>query len=327
MLELKRDNLIFSFPELHKDATCRVGFQRTLRIPDDNREHRLPPGLGNFPLVHVDDHAKRLPPGWSAHGGVLLPMYQAEALWINFNSPSRYPFAVKIAAGKINAVTGEPWQNALSASPQDYVVIPDQPWLDGFCVRKGQVRQFVAMPLGAGYTAEEQLTGAAEHGGLQVIVYPMKRAAYEALQKQRDLEVRINHFTCCMESSGVMGLAPGGLMRQEIYADHYGPDAWDTTVSRRCFVHLLNSEQWRAVTGKAAPGKPPTASAYTTAGLPWFDYYADLPAVPGAKTLAGLDSVAATGVKKGETPLPENGPVDAPVVKTIQAGGIRDGAW
>ena len=32
------------------------------------------------------------------------------------------------------------------------------------------IRQFVAMPLGAGYTAEEQITGEAEHGGLQIVV-------------------------------------------------------------------------------------------------------------------------------------------------------------
>ena len=40
------------------------------------------------------------------------------------------------------------------------------------------IRQFVAMPLGEGFTAEEQITGKAEHGGLQIIVYPMKHEAY-----------------------------------------------------------------------------------------------------------------------------------------------------
>ena len=67
--------------------------------------------------------------------------------------------AVKVAAGKVNAVTGEPWSDGLTERPQDYLVVPDQPWLDGFCVEKGLVRQFVATPLGEGYTAEEQLTG------------------------------------------------------------------------------------------------------------------------------------------------------------------------
>ena len=50
------------------------------------------------------------------------------------------------------------------------MVAPDQPWLDGFVVDKGCVRQFFAMPQGAGYSAEEQLTGEAVHGGLQLAV-------------------------------------------------------------------------------------------------------------------------------------------------------------
>ena len=33
MIELKHDELVFQFPEVHEDAVCRVGFQRTLRIP------------------------------------------------------------------------------------------------------------------------------------------------------------------------------------------------------------------------------------------------------------------------------------------------------
>lgn len=93
----------------------------------------------------------------------------------------RYPCAGKIAAGKINAATGEDWRDDLSKTPQDYVVLPGRPWLDGFCVAKGQIRQFVAMPLGEGYTAEEQLTGKAEHGGVQIVVYPMKAKAYEKI--------------------------------------------------------------------------------------------------------------------------------------------------
>ena len=46
--------------------------------------------------------------------------------------------------------------------PQNYVVVPGQPWLDGYCVEKGIIRQFVAMPLGQGYSVEEQLTGEPE---------------------------------------------------------------------------------------------------------------------------------------------------------------------
>ncbi len=135
MIELRNDRLVFSFPEIHPEAQCTIEFQRTLRIPDDNRAYPLPPGFGTFPLAHVDDYQVKMPETWKTHGGVFFPMYQAEAMWIFFHGA--YPFAVKIAAGKVDAVTGEDWKNELTKAPQDYVVIPDQPWLDGFCVQKG----------------------------------------------------------------------------------------------------------------------------------------------------------------------------------------------
>ena len=98
----------------------------------------------------------------------MLPMYQSEAMWLNFGShyvpdrAARYPFAVKVATGKVCAVSGETWRNDLDRQPkQNYLAIPKQPWLDGYCVEEGLIRQFVAMPLGAGYTAEEQVTGEA----------------------------------------------------------------------------------------------------------------------------------------------------------------------
>lgn len=332
MIELSNNELIFRFPEVHKDAVCQVNFQRTLRIPDDNREYPLPPGLGRFPMEHVEDHAARLPPAWVEHGGVLLPMYQAEALWINLSSATRYPFAIKIAAGKVNAVTGDAWSNVLGQDPQDYLVVPDQPWLDGFCVQKGLIRQFVAMPLGQGYTAEEQLCGVAEHGGLQIIAYPMKRERYEEMLKRstrvHEAGVYFSVAEACEPLS--MGLAPGGLMRQTIYEDAYGYDAWDLSISSRCFVHILNSAQWIHATGRPAPGQPPSAADYTNAGLPWFEYYDDrLAALGGAKKLAGMDSVAAKGVKLGEQPLMKNDPAKPQNVVAIGSGGARvsQGKW
>ena len=335
MIELTTNALlVFGFPELHEDAHCSINFQRTLRIPDDSREYPLPPGLGAFPMEHVEDHTARLPASWSEHQGVLLPMYQAEALWINFNCRSGYPFAIKIAAGKINAVTGDPWTNPLTKKPQDYVVAPDQPWLDGFCVQKGLIRQFVAMPLGDGYTAEEQLTGSAEHGGLQIIVYPMKRERYEKLCEERE-RTTVNDLDMCFsiaepDCEGSMGLAPGGLMRQEIYDDQYGFDAWDLSRSSRCFVHILNSTQWTAATGKDAPGQPPSAADYTEAGLPWFAYYNDNAKVlNGAAALAGLASVAAKAVELGEAPLPGGEAIAEPTVVKLgpTSEDVVDGKW
>ena len=131
MLELNGDTLKFTFPEIHPDAELTITFIRTLRIPDDDKTYPLPPALGTFPLQHVDDHRERVPAKWLEHGGVMLPMYQAEALWIRFTSKNipkrqtRYPFAVKIGTGKISAITGDEWVKVMTED--DYCVVPEQP--------------------------------------------------------------------------------------------------------------------------------------------------------------------------------------------------------
>ncbi|MFO0989218.1 MAG: hypothetical protein U1F37_17955 [Alphaproteobacteria bacterium] len=317
MITLEGDRLVFRFPEVHADADCTIEFQRTLRIPDDGKAYPLPPGFGSFPLRHLDDFAARVPARWHERGGVIMPMHQAEAMWINFGggplAAHGYPCAVKVAAGKINAVTGDAWVNHLNRDPQDYVVAGRQPWLDGYCVEKGYVRQFVAMPLGEGYTAEEQITGAGEHGGVQIVVYPMKAERYEALKRAREAERRSmrSRFTGTPIPAAFdamdMGLAPGGRMRQEIYDDPHGLDAWDQRHASRCFVTIANSLAWRAIAGELPPTVPPTAKDYSAAGLPWFLVLCRRrEGARGRRKFAGLKSVAALGKDKNESPLPEN---------------------
>ena len=337
MIELRNDALVFRFPEVHPDAVLELDFQRTLRIPDDGATYPLPPGLGRFPLRHVDDHADQAPAVWLEHGGVMLPMYQSEALWLSFDSAmigdrAPYCFIVKVATGKINAVTGEEWTEGVHRDPQDYMVVPEQPWLDGYCVEKGSIRQFVAMPLGSGYTAEEQTTGKGEHGGLQIAVYPMKRAAFERRFPRRPVASESRAFllgewvseVCCAreEPAAPMGLAPGGRMRQEIYEDPFTLGDWDLRHGSRCFVHLANSLVWRQITGREAPTVPPTAAEYARHGLPWFDYYSEAPAVDGGGRLGKtLKSVQEIARETGDEPLPENQSVDPEHVVPLAAPG------
>jgi len=339
MLELDGDRLKFSFPEVWPGATLEVSFQRTLRIPDDDKVYPLPPGLGKFPVRHIDDFADNVPSDWLRHGGVMLPMYQAEAMWIFFSGEylfdrgTKYPFAVKVSTGKLCAVSGKPWKSGLRVRPQGYVVVPTQPWLDGYCIEKGVIRQFVAMPLGAGYTAEEQLTGSAEVGGLQLQVYPMRAEVFEKkfpkLEGSDSLSDSFRYRTIRPTAQvSEMGLAPGGRMKQEIYKDAHGVDAWDLENSARCFVHITNSETWKALTGELSPAKPPTALEYTRFGLPWFDYYAEEPCIAGRKPLRGLKSVKQMGTAKGETPLPENDSCEPTLVKKLKKGNVvREGGW
>jgi hypothetical protein len=88
-----------------------------------------------------------------------------------------------------------------------------------------------------------------------------------------------------------MGLGGGGRMRQEVFADLYGVDAWDQSAGNRCFVHLVDAMQWAEISGGPPPTEPPSQKDYQKMGLPWFDYYApEKGAISGSKLLAGLKS-------------------------------------
>jgi hypothetical protein len=334
MIELQGSQLRIGFDDVHPAAKLAIDFQRTLRIPDDGRDYPLPAGLGAFPLRHVDDFPSTVPAPWIEHGGVMLPMYQAEALWVCFHG--HYPFAVKVAAGKINAVTGERWRDGLNRGPQDYLVTPGQPWLDGFCVEKGTIRQFVAMPLGAGYSAEEQITEQADVGGIQIVAYPLKREVFEQFARpiarsRTGYMSAVGGITTAWGTTD-MGLAPGGRMKQQIYRDHFQLSDWDQRHRARCFVHIANALQWRAITGEAPPTKPVTPDAYRQAGIPWFDYYAaDLEALEGSGVLRQLKSVARMGRERHETPIPENDPILIERVVQLRSGlrrsEVREGAF
>lgn len=363
MLELSRDSLKFTFPEVHPDAELTITFIRTLRIPDDEKTYPLPPGLGLFPMKHVDDYKERVPAEWMEHGGVMLPMYQAEALWIKFSSkniPLRrtsYPFAVKIGTGKISAVTGDDWVKELQE--EDYVVVPGQPWLDGYAIDEDEIRQFVAAPLGWGFTAEEQLTGKADHGGIQIEVLPMDFATFDKKFPKQQPRPRSRRrmmrskgggasATRGFASPGVyassldsmdsapvaaaasMGMAAGGKMHQEIFKDPHGMDVWQRSQRSRCFVHLANSMAWEAITEEKPPSTPVTAELYTRHNYPWFDYYDDsLEVLGGTEKLAGLKSVMEMGFQKGLNILPENTSTNVERVHVIKGkeGQVRVGNW
>jgi hypothetical protein len=178
-------------------------------------------------------------------------------------------------------------------------------------VEKGVIRQFVAMPLGQGYSAEEQITGQAEFGGLQIAAYPIKPEHY-----RRAAPLTRGVFMCKQVTGTYamppleMALAPGGRMKQHIFEDRHALSVWDQRHAARCFIHLANAAQWRAITGEAPPATPVTAAAYRQAGIPWFDYYAeDCRAVAGSGILNRLKSLGQMGRSKRDDGVPANDPV------------------
>ncbi|MFK4144755.1 hypothetical protein [Streptomyces sp. NPDC004065] len=190
-----------------------VRFVRTLRLPESGT-HPLPPGLGEFPVRRVADYADTVPEQWRARGGVMLPVYLREAMWLSFAGTTE-PAALQVGVGKVCAVSGRPWSDRLRRKPQNYVVLPRQPWLDGINSGKGTVRQFVAVPLGLGATVEAQVTGEEVWGGVQLQTFPLNDAA---LARWRE-EERLRRQAAARPAGGTgfplaappaPGAAPGG---------------------------------------------------------------------------------------------------------------------
>jgi len=269
-----------------------VAFQRTLRIPADDGVYPLPPGLGRFPLRPVADLGARAPAAWRRRGGAALPMYRREALWISFDGSWWRPSAVKVAVGGINALTGEPLDLRIEAGRQDYLVCPDQPWLDGVKSAGGEIRQFVAAVLGEGHSVEEQLTGSAARGGLQIVVIEPRAGLFPERPPARRALYRDESVCYSLASPAPeMGLGVGGRMHQEAYPDAYGWKTWDPRSATLVEVQICQAAAWPALTGEPAPPTPVDASLYTAHGFPWFDLYAERGDLPGVEVFGGLRPV------------------------------------
>ncbi|MFJ4685390.1 hypothetical protein [Streptomyces sp. NPDC088789] len=328
-----------------------VRFMRTLRLPETGT-HALPPALGAFPLRPVTDFPDTAPPEWLSRGGVLLPVHLREAMWLSFHGTAE-PAALQIGVGKVCAVSGAPWSDRLSRTPQNYVVLPRQPWLDGINSGKGTVRQFVAVPLGLGATVEGQVTGEEVWGGLQLRSFALREEELAAWREEQRRRASVERRTAAPAGYGAampmapgagpvaasasrgaprargaaMGLGVGGSMRQEVYRDERPSSHWERQPSGRVFVHLVTPPEWRRITGEAPPPSPVDRAMYTRAGLPWFDYYDD-----EAEDLTPTDRLTAVrpvGEWLGDDHEPWQEPAPGQIKPLGDAAGepVRDGDW
>jgi len=270
--------------------------------------------------------------------------------------------------------------------------------LDGIKSGKDKVRQFVAMPLGQGFTVEGQLTGKEEIGGVQFEIFPIKPEffRYDLLQdsgivsagmvsgdgsstfsRLDSTPMKVGGTVCAVYSQSSpamsryeqrvtlvnydvqkestlhcvlrlrggggdnprdMGVAAGGQIDQKIYNDTYGANTWDTKRGVRCFLHLLNSAEFKKVTDEDPPECPISARSYTDAGLPWFKVYdehkADVPAsqeLASVKSIKQMEGAAAPKPPGGLGQSDKGSKDDDVVVAPNQVVGLKkplkDGNW
>ena len=241
----------------------------------------------------------RVPQLWREAGGVFIPMYQREALWISFSAASWKPNAVTVSIGSVNAVSGGLDDSLLHAEPQNYLVCPNQPWLDGINSGRGSVSQFVAMPLGLGYTVES-MKGEETLGGIQIAVFEPRPGRFpDRPPPPTPGPVRMSLL---QTTEPAMGMGAGGSIKQKIYRDPYGLETWEPQRQARICVHIVNSVQFEHITGSAPPPTPIDAKAYSESMLPWFDLYDEaLDAVAPPTSLANAKKVAERDAELGQS--------------------------
>lgn len=281
-----------------------VSFKRTLRIPEDGKEHKAPPNFGVFPIYRVEDHPKSIPARWHGQDGAFIPMYQREGLYIRFDNETMWqPYAVKVAIGGVNAISGEAQTNKLRDDPQDYLVCPPQLWLDGINTGRSTIRQFLAMPLGLGYTVEASLSGSEEVGGLQITVFVPKPGIFPDAKPETKAAIRPTAFRQSSGTeSGQMGLGAGGVINQKILPDPHGVEAWDQSNFAQVTVHILNSEQFQLITGLEPPPTSVNEDTYAEHKFPWFPLYGEVLQgdVTPSELLAGAKTVAERDAERQE---------------------------
>ena len=186
--------------------------------------------------------------------------------------------------GRVNAISGAPEEARLHADPQDYVVCPEQLWLDGIHTGQNAIRQFVAMPLGLGYSVEASVTGTEQFGGMQITVFEPQPGKFPEERQSGRHPTRQGQ--CGLPGYAArqrhrrwdLGLR-GGCGKRSIL-DPYGLDTWDQDNYVQVFVYILNSAQFFAVTGLEAPATPIDAKVYTDSGLPGSYSMTKVPVTP-----------------------------------------------
>lgn len=199
MVEVKGNELVFAFPDVSEAAVLRVHF-RNIASP-----------AVDVPIIHHADDRLLL----GTVGPVamhLRPGFVVEELRSRSSEPGpglRYPFAVLVSVGGLNALTGKP-SSVLSCQPQNYFSSPPQGGIDGYLVA-GQVNPFRA-------GAEPHLNSTR----LEIKVLPMKNKVWDYFMSRRALIPGPGPFL-----TGLMLKHGGERQCEPVYEDLCSIGDWD----------------------------------------------------------------------------------------------------
>ncbi|EUC42825.1 hypothetical protein COCMIDRAFT_39180 [Bipolaris oryzae ATCC 44560] len=259
--------------EIVVDDKLRISFRHTIRVPDNERISKLPPDLGAYPIKAVADYRNKMEPAIAAKGGVFFPIYQSEAIWIDFSCEPNSKYMIKIYVGSVNAISGEPaiedagtklrlqarmaevnGKGSECIPLQDYIIVPGQMWLDGIADYRTMIGQSIRIHVESSDTIEMLMLWIQDH-----LDYPSNQQ--RLIFRKTGLK---NEGYCPLTQ---MAIAAGRKIEQGIVPDRLR-DRWERKCTTVFNAQILNSA-------------PMDAKIYKQLGLPFYKLYEEPSGISG----------------------------------------------
>ena len=168
-----------------RDDTLKIGprfsvsFMRTLRIPAEVARitHCRPRSAPSRSIGSSADFRRPCAARVARAGRRLHPALPARSPLAQLpGARLGHPVAVRVGIGKVDALAGEPLATLRSDAGSRRTISSrrSSPGWMASTRAKTAIRQFVAMPLGQGYTVEAQVTGEEVFGGIQLVSFEPK---------------------------------------------------------------------------------------------------------------------------------------------------------
>lgn len=98
-----------------------------------------------------------------------------DAFWLGFEADEGLSFAVTIDLDGRNAVTGrQGWSDALEYEPNNFLLVPDQPWFDSIVGSGGTFAQLIPR-----FDAGASPTDLASGAEIRLVIYPITTDAFQ----------------------------------------------------------------------------------------------------------------------------------------------------
>lgn len=264
-----------------------IKFEHPRRPPDDAKFYVFSPGLEELPLRPATDFPDTLPASWLKQTDFLMPMNASDPFLIRFIS--NYPFAVKLAAGNLDAVTGGPQLAGLQKEPRNYLVVSGESTVKGV-----QERSFV-LPLDAGCEVNEQFFPDQKIGRIHLQICPLRVESYFGEEVAHSIPPTLREYFAWFVYGPSLRARWAEIkrmdekQRSEPLTDEFGAIVlnrkyedeldwryirelgdlrevadWDQARSKRCCVHVCNSSVWRRITSTNPPQARLSAECYET---------------------------------------------------------------